>query len=140
MRRSAKVTLLVVALLMVGAGCTDGERAAATLQAVAEDPGVVHVHRLGISPRDGALFAATHTGLFAVGDGTATRVTQRFQDTMGFTVVGPGYFLGSGHPDFCDTQLMVPNRRPPPLARSSRRTAARTSPPPAARSSGSSRR
>jgi hypothetical protein len=103
------VALLVVA---VGAGCSGGDRAASPSQAMAEDPGVVHVHGLGINPRDGGLFAATHTGLFAIGDGTATRITERFQDTMGFTVVGPDHFLGSGHPDFRDTQLTVPNKRP----------------------------
>jgi hypothetical protein len=105
---------LGVALVMIvaGAGCSDGDRAASPSQAVAEDPGVVHVHGLGINPRDGALVAATHTGLFAIGDGTATRVTERFQDTMGFTVVGPDHFLGSGHPDFRDTQLYDPNKRP----------------------------
>jgi photosystem II stability/assembly factor-like uncharacterized protein len=103
------VALLVVA---VGAGCSGGDRAASPSQAMAEDPGVVHVHGLGINPRDGALFAATHTGLFAIGDGTATRVTERLQDTMGFTVVGPDHFLGSGHPDFRDTQLYDPNKRP----------------------------
>ena len=75
MRRFAKVTLLIVALLVVGAGCDDG-RSASPSQAMAQDPGVVHVHGLGINPRDGALFAATHTGLFIVGDGTATRVTE----------------------------------------------------------------
>jgi hypothetical protein len=101
-RRRARLTVALV-LLMVGAGCSGGDRAAAPSQAVAEDPGVVHVHGLGINPRDGALFAATHTGLFVIGDGTATRVTERFQDTMGFTVVGPDYFLGSGHPDFRDS-------------------------------------
>jgi hypothetical protein len=73
---------------------------------------VVHVHGLGVNPRDGALYAATHTGLFVVGDGTATRVTERLQDTMGFTVVGPDHFLGSGHPDARDTQLYDPDRRP----------------------------
>jgi hypothetical protein len=31
---------------------------------------------------------------------------------MGSTVVGPDHFLGSGHPDFRDTQLYDPNRRP----------------------------
>jgi hypothetical protein len=105
---------LIVALLVVvavGAGCSP-DRPAPASQAVAEDPGVVHVHGLGINPRDGGLFAATHTGLFVIGDGTATRVTERLQDTMGFTVVGPDQFLGSGHPDFRDTQLTVPNRRP----------------------------
>jgi hypothetical protein len=104
---------LAVALVMVaaGAGCSP-DRPASPSPAVAEDPGVVHVHGLGINPRDGALFAATHTGLFAIGDGTATRVSERLQDTMGFTVVGPDHFLGSGHPDFRDKQLTVPNKRP----------------------------
>jgi hypothetical protein len=65
------------------------------------DPGPVHVHGLGINPADGALFIATHTGLFRVakGERTAKRVADRYQDTMGFTVVGPDSFLGSGHPD-----------------------------------------
>jgi hypothetical protein len=111
MRRFAKVTLLMLALLVVGAGCS-GDRPASPWPAVAEDPGVVHVHGLGINPRDGALLAATHTGLFVIGDDSATRVTERLQDTMGFTVVGPDHFLGSGHPDFRDKQLTVPNKRP----------------------------
>ena len=66
-----------------------------------EDPGPIHVHGLGINPKDGALLVATHTGLFRAPEGeqTAKRVAGRFQDTMGFTVVGPNTFLGSGHPD-----------------------------------------
>ena len=66
-----------------------------------EDPGPIHVHGLGVNPKDGALFIATHTGLFRVprGEDRATRVAERYQDTMGFTVVGPDRFLGSGHPD-----------------------------------------
>jgi hypothetical protein len=112
-RRARLARWLAVALVVtVGAGCSDSDRAASPSPVVAEDPGVVHVHGLGINPRDGALFAATHTGLFVIGDGTATRVIERFQDTMGFTVVGPDHFLGSGHPDFRDTQLTVPNKRP----------------------------
>lgn len=65
------------------------------------DPGAVHVHGLGVNPADGALFIASHTGLFraAPGERTARRVGDRFQDTMGFTVTGPDRFLGSGHPD-----------------------------------------
>ena len=64
------------------------------------DPGVVHVHGLGIDPVDGTLYAATHAGLFRIpATGGAVRVAERFQDTMGFTVVGPSTFLGSGHPD-----------------------------------------
>ena len=110
--RLARRLGVALVILVVGAGCNGGDRRASPSQAVAEDPGVVHVHGLGINPRDGALFAATHTGLFAIGDGTATRVTERLQDTMGFTVVGPDHFLGSGHPDFRDKQLTVPDKRP----------------------------
>ena len=66
-----------------------------------EDPGPIHVHGLGVNPKDRALFVATHTGLFRAPEGeqTAERVADRYQDTMGFTVVGPDRFLGSGHPD-----------------------------------------
>jgi hypothetical protein len=65
------------------------------------DPGPIHVHGLGIDPADNALFIATHTGLFRApaGQSRAERVAGRYQDTMGFTVVGPNRFLGSGHPD-----------------------------------------
>jgi photosystem II stability/assembly factor-like uncharacterized protein len=65
-----------------------------------DDPGVVHVHGLGRNPADGALFIATHTGLFRMGpnDRSAERVAGLYQDTMGFTVVGRDHFLGSGHP------------------------------------------
>lgn len=68
---------------------------------VVEDPGPVHVHGLGINPSDGALFIATHTGMFraAEGEDQASRVTDSYQDTMGFAVVGTNRFLGSGHPD-----------------------------------------
>lgn len=58
-----------------------------------------HIHGLGVDPADGALFVATHTGLFRVTDAKATRVANRYQDTMAFTVTGPGEFLASGHPD-----------------------------------------
>ena len=66
-----------------------------------DDPGPIHVHGLGVNPADGALFVATHTGLFraARGEMRAQRVGGRYQDTMGFAVVGPDRFLGSGHPD-----------------------------------------
>jgi hypothetical protein len=67
----------------------------------AADPGPVHVHGLGVNPADRALFIATHTGLYRVAEGErkAERVADRYQDTMGFTIVGPDRFLGSGHPD-----------------------------------------
>lgn len=70
-------------------------------RAPAADPGPIHVHGLGVNPADGALFIATHTGLYRVEQGKrkAERVGDRRQDTMGFTVVGPNHFLASGHPD-----------------------------------------
>jgi hypothetical protein len=65
------------------------------------DPGPVHVHGLGVNPADGSLFIATHTGLYRTpaGASRAKRVGESSQDTMGFTIVGPDRFLGSGHPD-----------------------------------------
>lgn len=63
--------------------------------------GPVHVHGLGLDPADGALFIATHTGLFRVAPDArrAARVGSSHQDTMGFTVAGKSRFFGSGHPD-----------------------------------------
>jgi photosystem II stability/assembly factor-like uncharacterized protein len=58
-----------------------------------------HVHGLGVDPADGSLYAGTHYGLIRVGeDGEASRVADRVQDFMGFTVVGPEHYLASGHP------------------------------------------
>ena len=93
------------ALTLAGlAGC--GEQApnsggADAPQAGVEDAGPIHVHGLGVNPADGALFVATHTGLFraAPGESRTRRVADRYQDTMGFEITGPDQFLGSGHPD-----------------------------------------
>ncbi len=64
------------------------------------DTAMEHVHGLGVDPADGTLYVATHFGVFRVtNDGERERVADRWQDTMGFAVVGPGHFLGSGHPD-----------------------------------------
>lgn len=84
---------------------TDGDEETFS-SAVSADPGPVHVHGLGINPADNALFIATHTGLFRVKEGArrAERVGALYQDTMGFTVVGPNRFLGSGHPDLNDAR------------------------------------
>lgn len=68
------------------------------------DPGLAHVHGLGVDPADGTLYAASHYGVFRVpAGGAAERIGDRMQDTMGFAVVGPNHFLGSGHPDPRDT-------------------------------------
>ncbi len=71
------------------------------LDVIASDPGPIHVHGLGVNPKDGSLFIATHTGLWrtAAGETKAERVGNHQQDTMGFTIIGADRFLGSGHPD-----------------------------------------
>lgn len=70
----------------------------------ATERGPVHVHGLGINPADGALYIATHTGMWRVarGERAPKPVGKSRQDTMGFTIAAPGYFLGSGHPDNFD--------------------------------------
>lgn len=90
--------LSVVAALTLGA-CSPGsvDRSAAP---TAQDPGIEHVHGLAVDPADGVLYAATHYGVFRMpADTIPIRVADRYQDTMGFTVIGPNSFLGSGHPD-----------------------------------------
>jgi hypothetical protein len=64
-------------------------------------PDLAHVHGLGVNPKDATLYIATHTGLLRAPEGkrTATRVGDSRQDVMGFSVVGPDRFLGSGHPE-----------------------------------------
>ncbi len=98
-RTRAATGLLAVLVASVLTAC--GEQPPKASGPRVEDPGPVHVHGLGVDPADGALFVATHTGLFRAAEGQrrARRVAGRQQDTMGFTVVGPNRFLGSGHPD-----------------------------------------
>jgi hypothetical protein len=100
MRVTVAPLVLVVAVIV---GCGGGEESGPP-SAPDGDPGPVHVHGIGVDPADGSLFIATHTGLFRTPRGSerAERVGDRWQDTMGFTVVGPGRFLGSGHPDLRD--------------------------------------
>ena len=101
--------------LYVASRLNDGDAASDQVVAVPEDPGVVHVHGLGVNPGDRKLYAATHTGLFVIEPGgSARRVGDGYHDTMAFTVVGPDRFLASGHPDLRDTRLRV-DRKPPLL-------------------------
>ena len=98
--------MLALGTVLTGCGSSGQDRSPRENASFSEngppDPGVVHVHGLGVNPKDGALFAATQPGLFRIVDGNAERVGDRYQDTMGFTVVGPDHFLGSGHPDVRD--------------------------------------
>ena len=101
--------LAILAFLVVA--CGGGSEGPETFAGIApEDPGPIHVHGLGLDPGDGALFIATHTGLYRVekGETKVERVGDRYQDTMGFTIAAPDLFLGSGHPDARDLQNGTP--------------------------------
>ena len=99
----AGITVLLAVVFLAGCGGNE-EPKFEGVPLEQQDPGPVHVHGLGIDPADGSLFIATHTGLFRVAPGKrkAERVGDRRQDTMGFSVAGPGRLLGSGHPDLRD--------------------------------------
>lgn len=60
---------------------------------------VGHIHGIGVDPADGVLYIGAHLGTFSVdADGTVVPVGSERNDTMAFTVTGPGRFLASGHP------------------------------------------
>ncbi len=92
----------LVALAVVILGAALWRMSADDRKTAATDAGPVHVHGLGVNPADGALYIATHTGLYRSGEGDSksARVGDSKQDTMGFSVIGPDRFVGSGHPDF----------------------------------------
>lgn len=102
-RRVVPICVVLLSLTMAACGEDDDTSRvpAGGSPPASSDPGPVHVHGLGENPADGALFIATHTGLFRVASpkGPAERIADRYQDTMGFTVTGSDQFLGSGHPD-----------------------------------------
>ncbi|MGW4471301.1 F510_1955 family glycosylhydrolase [Nonomuraea sp. NPDC004354] len=92
-RLRIRAAAVAAALVAATAACGTGS------QAPGRDPGVGHIHGLGVDPADGAVYVAGHYGLFRVKDGRSVeRVAGRVQDHMGFTVVGPKTFLASGHP------------------------------------------
>jgi hypothetical protein len=97
------VVLAAVATGSALASC-GGDAGSRSATGAVSDAGAAHIHGLGINPADRALVIATHSGLFraAPGQRRARRIGDRRQDTMGFTVVGPDEFLGSGHPDLRD--------------------------------------
>ena len=103
-RRRGRWVLAALVLLMAAAGLGIAAREDTASRGLAPvdgpDPGVEHVHGLGVDPAYDGVLAATHFGLFQISsDGDAKRVANRYQDTMGFTVVGPRHYLASGHPD-----------------------------------------
>ncbi|MFP5252525.1 MAG: F510_1955 family glycosylhydrolase [Actinomycetes bacterium] len=92
--RAVGVALAALALL---AGCAEP---ATEPSSPAPQAPLGHVHGLGTDPGSGTLYVASHLGVFTLtDDGTVSRVADRWQDTMAFTVVGAGHLLASGHPD-----------------------------------------
>ncbi len=104
-RRLAVVPLvlaLVLAAVVVGCGGNDSavsESAPGDGTAGGPDPGLQHIHGLGVS--GDTVYIATHTGLWTApaGQTKARRFGSSRQDIMGFSIPGDGRFVGSGHPD-----------------------------------------
>ena len=99
----AAAAVLTSALMTLLAACGAGDPRTAVGTDQDTGPATLgHVHGLGTDPADDSLYAATHFGVFDLGEagaGPVERVADRWQDTMAFTVVGPNHFLASGHPD-----------------------------------------
>jgi hypothetical protein len=89
----------VSALVLAGCGADPAAGGEGEAHVDGGDISLEHVHGLGVDPADDALYAGTHYGLVRVSpDGELTRIADRVQDFMGFTVVGPEHYLASGHP------------------------------------------
>lgn len=66
------------AMSVTPAACSAGSGGAETTVTTGGDVGIEHVHRLGVDPADGVLYAATHFGLWRIPEeGEATRVADR---------------------------------------------------------------
>jgi photosystem II stability/assembly factor-like uncharacterized protein len=105
--RLLTVLAIAVLLALVAVGCGGDDATVEPAQPVEEDASVSHIHGLGIGETDGTLYVATHGGLFEARDGEQQlrRVGDSEQDIMGFSVVGPRRFIGSGHPAPGDANL-----------------------------------
>lgn len=100
-RRGRSLLALATALLaLTSCGGSQGPEVPAPEAPEAPEAALGHVHGLGTDPGSGTLYVASHLGVFTLtDDGTVSRVADRWQDTMAFTVIGPGHLLASGHPD-----------------------------------------
>jgi hypothetical protein len=112
MRRTCPAPMLAFLLATVVTACGGNdatveptEQQPAEQQPAGETESVHHIHGLGVNPTNGTLYVATHTGLFQAskGEQRMRRIGDSAQDIMGFSVVGPDRFIGSGHPDPNDT-------------------------------------
>ena len=101
------LAILIAAVAMTGRD----EQSAPTEDEEARAHGDVplqHVHGLGVDPLSGALYAATHAGLFRFSGHGDPEHVGGFQDLMGFTIIGPDHFLASGHPDVAGIRRGMP--------------------------------
>ena len=103
-RSTRTVALTAAVLVLAGGGCASADQTPPQAEGIASVVGatslpseVGHVHSLGSDPRDGVLLLAGHSGLFRATGAGFERVGPA-ADLMGFTVVGPGHYLASGHP------------------------------------------
>jgi hypothetical protein len=108
------MVILMVAGALGLAGCASGGESSAEPAAPATEggeaqAGLEHIHGLGVDPGDGTLFVATHNGLYSAEEGErrVEPVGEVGQDIMGFSVVAPDRFIGSGHP--APTQDLPPH-------------------------------
>lgn len=89
-RRPMRLATAIGMALLIGACSGVGGEKGVTL---------AHIHGLGVNPADGQLYAGSHHGVFRIdGKGEPEQIAGRTQDFMGFTIIGPDRFLGSGHP------------------------------------------
>jgi hypothetical protein len=105
MRPTTTLAAAVLSLLLAACGGDDPSVESAEEQPSGETESVHHIHGLGVGPESGTLYVATHNGLFRASKGQQQprRIGDSSQDIMGFSVVGPDRFIGSGHPDPADT-------------------------------------
>jgi hypothetical protein len=101
LRRGFSSTLSAVLVALVLSACGDDESSAGSAGVSTEAPaevGLEHIHGLGVD--GGALYIATHTGLWTAPDGQRQPqpVGDSRQDIMGFSIAGDDRFIGSGHP------------------------------------------
>ena len=87
-RPHVALTGILLGAVLVSGGCA--KDTPATAPPADEDTSVGHIHGLGVDPADDSLYVATHFGLFHVDEsGRPSRVADRYQDTMAFTVAVP---------------------------------------------------
>ena len=93
------VLLVLAAVVLVATFVAGRERRPVSIR-----PGFGHIHALALDPQDGALFVASHSGLYRVDRGarTASGLGDRYPDTTALAVAGGDHVLASGHPNLRD--------------------------------------